>query len=154
MDIRKVLTNELLSKELSTLDREKIIELVSYVTNMFVWCLNFDVSVCREFTKSLSRFVEFFTKLRFMKYLLYGHKGGESVDEPFLEELEGIIKDYYRCVVYGLVDSNGNVMVKVLKDFEHSGIKYSCGSATSLPFKDALLLARVGYVKLLDELIT
>ncbi len=154
MVIHKILTNELLSKELLPLNVEEVSEISKYVTNMLAWCSNFNPSICTEFVNSLEKFIESLTKLRFTKYLLYGGKQGDSIDVPIMNELTSIINDYYRSMAYGLVDNNGNVMVRVLKSFEYNEILYSRASVTSVPLKDALLLSRIGYVELLNELIT
>lgn len=153
MVIYKILTDELLSKELLPLSREGVVEVSRYVTNMLAWCLNFNASVCSAFINSLEGFIESLTKLRLMKYLTYGGGQVESIDTSLMDELISIITDYYRSMIYGLVDSNGNVVVKVVKDFEYGGVKYGKGSLTSIPLKDALLLSRIGYVELMNELV-
>ncbi|MEM0361717.1 MAG: hypothetical protein QXY36_03670 [Sulfolobales archaeon] len=153
MVIYKILTDELLSKELLPLSREGVAEVSRYVANMLAWCLNFNSLICNAFINSLESFIESLTKLRLMKYLAYGGGRGESIDASLMDELTNIITDYYKSMMYGLVDSNGNVVVKVVRDFEYGGVKYGKGSLTSIPLRDALLLSRVGYVKLMDELI-
>lgn len=154
MVIHKILANELLNKELLSFNVEEISEVGKYITNMLVWCSNFSTSICREFINSLEKFIESLIRLRFAKYLLHANKQGESIDVPIMDELISIINDYYRNVVYGLVDNNGNVMVRVLKDFEFKEVRYSKASITSIPLKEALILSKIGYVKLLNELIT
>jgi hypothetical protein len=91
--------------------------------------------------------------LRSMKFLTYDGELRGSVDSTLLGDLVGIARDYYKVLMYGLVDSGGNVVVRVLKDLEYGGVKYCRRSITSIPLRDALLLSRLGYVEVLDDLI-
>jgi hypothetical protein len=149
----KILSNELLSKGLTVLTNEEVVEISKYVNNILTWCLNFEVVICEEFIKVLDKFINSLTMLRCMKFLTYDGELRGSVDSTLLGGLVGIAKDYYKVLMYGLVDSGGNVVVRVLKDLEYGGVKYCRRSITSIPLRDALLLSRLGYVEVLDDLI-
>jgi len=149
----KVLSNELLSKDLTVLTNEEVVEISRYVNNILTWCLNFEVVVCEEFTKVLDRFINALTMLRGMKYLVYDGELKDSVDSTLLRDLVDVARDYYKVLMYGLVDSSGNVVVRVLKDLEYGGVRYCRKSITSIPLSDALLLSRLGYVEVLNNLI-
>jgi len=149
----KVLSNELLSKDLTVLTNEEVVEISRYVNNILTWCLNFEVVVCEEFTKVLDRFINALTMLRSMKYLVYDGELKDSVDSTLLRDLVDVARDYYKVLMYGLVDSSGNVVVRVLKDLEYGSVRYCRKSITSIPLRDALLLSRLGYVEVLNDLI-
>lgn len=153
MVLYKILSNELLSKGLTVLTNEEVVEVSKYVNNILTWCLNFEVAVCEEFIKVLDKFINSLTMLRSMKFLTYDGELRGSVDSTLLGDLVGIARDYYKVLMYGLVDSGGNVVVRVLKDLEYGGVKYCRRSITSIPLRDALLLSRLGYVEVLDDLI-
>lgn len=153
MVLYKVLSNELLSKDLTVLTNEEVVEISRYVNNILTWCLNFEVVVCEEFTKVLDRFINALTMLRSMKYLVYDGELKDSVDSTLLRDLVDVARDYYKVLMYGLVDSSGNVVVRVLKDLEYGSVRYCRKSITSIPLRDALLLSRLGYVEVLNDLI-
>ncbi|MEM0453404.1 MAG: hypothetical protein QXO98_01915 [Sulfolobales archaeon] len=154
MVMHKILVDELLSKELTPIGKEELSEISRYVVNMLTWCSSYNASICDEFIKSLEGFIKSLFKLRLMKHIVYdGGKGG-SFDSSLINELLQLIIEYYRFITYGLLDNNGNVVVEVLKNFEYGGMKYHRKSITSIPFKDALLLAKAGYVRLMDKVFT
>lgn len=153
MVLYKVLSNELLSKDLTVLTNEEVVEISRYVNNILTWCLNFEVVVCEEFTNVLDRFINALTMLRSMKYLVYDGELKDSVDSTLLRDLVDVARDYYKVLMYGLVDSSGNVVVRVLKDLEYGSVRYCRKSITSIPLRDALLLSRLGYVEVLNDLI-
>lgn len=152
MVLHKILTDELLNRELLAIGRDEISEINKYVVNLLSWCSNYNAEICKEFVKHLEEFIKSIVKLRLMKYVVYGSKREGSLDTSLVDELLTIFIEYYKFLIYGLLDSNGNVVAEVIKDFEYGDMKYRQKSVISIPLKDALLLSRVGYVKLLDKL--
>lgn len=152
MTLYKVLINELLNLKYIELSRDEVNELSKYIMNTINWCADVDIEVCREFNNVLNDFVDAVSKLRLLKAVNNESMSSESVDATVLNSLISITKRYYRLLFKGLIDGNGNVLVKVVKDLSIGNISYRADSMTSLPVLEALMLSELGYVKILDEL--
>ncbi len=152
MTLYKVLINELLNLKSIELSRDEVNELSEYVMNTINWCSDVNIEICNEFNKVLNEFSDVVSKLRIVKAVNIGLVPNESVDAMVLNSLINIARRYYRLLLKGLMDSNGNVIVRVVKDLNIGNISYCADSMTSLPVLEALMLSELGYVKILDEL--
>lgn len=153
MSLQRILTNELLNTKLIEISRDEVSELHKYVSSFRSWCPDVNIEACSEFIKLLDEVSVLVSRLRLFKLALYEEIPKASVDSNFLSTILDIVKQYYKLLIHGLVDGNGNVYVKVLRDVCLGGITHSKGVMTYMPVMEALLLSRLGFVKVMDDVI-
>jgi len=153
MSLRKIMVNELLSGDLTLISKDDLADVNKYITQMLLWCSDLDISICAKFLETLKIIVDTLAKLRLMKVSANSGVNEQSFDYNLLNELMKLVSKYYRVLMLGLSDPNGNVLVKVINDMEVRGRSFRRGVVTLTPLVDAVFLECLGFVKILDDII-
>ncbi len=153
MSLREVIRGEITSREVIKITFDDIEAISREIIEGYWWCLTrLDEEVCSRYDKLIYGIINSLGKIRVSKGLEVGAPKG-SFDEKFISKLLELIDVYYRIHLLGIMDSEGNVAVKIIKDFKLGNREFRRDSITLLNVIDAILLKSLGLVDIIDKVL-
>ncbi len=149
--LKELIRNEITSKELVKLGSDDLESVSREVIEGYWWCLSrLDDEVCSKYESLINEVINSLSKVRLSKALEVGVPEG-SFDELLLLKLIDVVSTFYKAYFLGLVDAEGYVVVKVLRNFSLGNRVFREGSTTVLDVLSASFLKALGLVKLVSD---
>ncbi len=153
MSLREVIRGEITSKEAIKVTFEDVEAISREIIEGYWWCLTrLDEEVCSKYDKLIYGIITSLGKIRVSKGLETGVPKG-SFDEKFISKLLELIDTYYKVHLLGIIDSEGNVPVRIIKDFRLGDREFRRDSITLLNVVDAVLLKSLGLVEVIGKML-
>ena len=150
--LKEIIRKELLSDQPVEIGPDVLDSIIKYITESFWWCLSrLELKVCEDFNKLINDILDSLAKVRIQKFIEVGLEGSSrSFDTKALQKFVNALIRFYRLSFKGHVDSDGNVYVRVIDNFEINGKRYIKGSVVPLDVIKALALEILGLVKIIE----
>ena len=150
--LKEIIRKEILSDQPVEIGPEVLDSIVKYITESFWWCLSrLELRVCEDFNKLINGILDSLARVRIQKFIEAGLEGdSRSFDAKALQKFINALMRFYRLSFKGHVDSDGNVYVRVINDFEINGKRYVKGSVVPINVIKALALEILGLVKIIE----
>ena len=150
--LKEIIRKELLSDQPVEIGPDVLDSIIKYITESFWWCLSrLELRVCEDFNKLINDILDSLARVRIQKFIEVGLEGNSrSFDAKALQKFINALIKFYRLSFKGHVDSDGNVYVRVINDFEINGKRYIKGGVVPIDVIKALALEILGLVKIIE----
>jgi len=150
----KTIRQELESRNLVELHPLKVGEYKTFLRNTVKQLIERGQGAEKYLSRVLDnifRDVDLLVRLRIVKTALGASIAGESVDSELLRYVEKIVEFSAKYLAGVLVEREGHIAVKFLKNCSVDGRKYKRGDVTSLTMSNALIMFLKGCVDPVPE---
>ncbi len=151
MKLGKIIEDELLSRELRTLDIASLMEETEHVGRVLSWCIRRGTpEICRRYLEISRSAGEHLARIRIVKALESGSGVEGSIDSNILKAILRASKSMFSYLNGRPIDPFGKIPVKALGSIERGRLKLKKNHYYMLPLDEAILLEMAGVVEILS----